>query len=197
MRVQCNDFGIRKAVEVIRDGGVVVYPTDTVYGIGCNPFDKIAVNRIYDIKKRNKDKPLPVLGYNKLALETIAYFDNISNKLAEKFWPGMLTLVLRLRDTKLKDTLNLADKIAVRVPSHRCIRSVLRECQFLVGTSANISDGDSFTDSERCYESVSGYDLFLDGGGLESRGESTIIDIAEKKILRTGAISNEEIERFL
>ncbi|NIP61453.1 MAG: threonylcarbamoyl-AMP synthase [Nitrosopumilaceae archaeon] len=197
MRLTCDDFGVRNAVDVIQEGGVIVYPTDTVYGIGCDPFDRNAVNRIYDIKKRSKDKSLPILGYDKEVLEKIACFDKNSNKLAEEFWPGVLTLVLKLRDKKLGRTLNLDDKIAVRVPSNECIRSVLRECKILVGTSANISESGSFTDPDLCYQNIKGFDLFLDGGRLQGSGESTVVDVNEKKILRMGAIPKAKVERFL
>lgn len=197
MRFPCNDSGVRKAVDIILEGGIIVYPTDTVYGIGCDPFNKDAVTKVYDIKKRSKEKLLPILGFDKQVLEGIVYFDQLSDKMADRFWPGMLTMVLKIRDKKLADTLNLFDKIAVRVPSNQCIRSVLKECKIIVGTSANISEQDSFTDPDLCYKNLSGFDLFLDGGKLQSLGESTIIDMTEKKILRSGAIPEEEIKSFL
>ncbi len=198
MRVPCDCSGITAAVKVVRAGGVVAYPTDTVYGIGCDPFDKKAVNKVYDIKQRSKSKPLPILGYNKQALEKIAYFDASSTKVAERFWPGMVTMILKLRDCRLVETLNLQDKVAVRVPSNHCIRSVLQECNVLVGTSANISEQGSFTDPDLCYNSVEGVDLFLDGGKIhQSLGESTIIDMTEKRIIRKGAVPEEEIMSLL
>ena len=85
MRISCTDSDIKVGIKKIKDGGIVVFPTDTVYGIGCDPYNKKAVSRLYEIKKREKIKPFPVLGISKMELEKIAEFNTMEEKIAEKF----------------------------------------------------------------------------------------------------------------
>lgn len=194
LKVKCDSDGINIATATIKKGGIVVFPTDTVYGIGCDPYNQNAVKSIYQIKNRDPSKLFPVLGFSKKELSEIAFFDERANKIAEKYWPGDITLVLKLKDEKLKQNLNLDEKIAIRAPKNDCILSILKECKLIVGTSANISGSKSFTDPEECIKDISGYDLFVDGGVIPSKGESTMIEIdKEIKILRQGNISEKEI----
>ena len=194
LRVKCNPDGISAAVSAIKNGGTVVFPTDTVYGIGCDPYDQNAIKLIYQIKNRDTSKLFPILGYSKKELSEIAYFDERANKIAEKYWPGEITLVLKLKDEKLKQTLKLGEKIAVRVPNNECILSILKECKLIIGTSANISNSKSFRDPDECIRNISGYDLFVDGGIIPNNAESTVIEIdKEIRVLRQGNISEDEI----
>ena len=194
LRVSCDSKGINFAIRTIKNGGTVVFPTDTVYGIGCNPFNENAVKLIYRIKKRDQEKKVPVLGYSTKDLSNIAFFDERAKKIAEKFWPGQLTMVLNLKEDKLKNILNLDNKIAVRVPNNQCILSILKECKMIVGTSANLSGTKSFTNPDECIKQIRGYDLFVDGGIIPSKGESTVVEIGkELKILRQGIISKKDI----
>ena len=194
MRVSCDSIGVNTAIRTFRNGGIVVFPTDTVYGIGCDPYNKNAIKSLYKIKKRETSKLFPILGFSKKELSEIAVFDEMAHKISEKFWPGQITLVLPLRDKKLKQSLNLDKKIAVRVPKNPCILSILKECKLVVGTSANISGCQSFRDPEKCIKNISGYDLFVDGGIISSTGESTIVEINnELRIIRPGIISKDAI----
>ena len=93
-KIHCDNKCIQTALESIRNGGVLILHTDTVYGIGCDPYNKEAVNRVFKIKNRNKVKNLPILGYSKDDLEKIVEFDETVVKITEKFWPGQLTIVL-------------------------------------------------------------------------------------------------------
>ncbi len=195
MILQCNDSGIKDAYEIIQEGGVVAFPTDTVYGIGCDPRNQNAVNRIYAIKGREKTKYLPVLAYSKKDIENIAFFDEISEKIADKFWPGPVTLILRVKDKKIEEILDLKGKIAVRVPNHPCILALLEKCRVLIGTSANFSGQSSFSDSSELTGKFSGYDLLLDGGRITDSCESTIVEVVgnELKIVREGKIKSESL----
>lgn len=194
LKVNCDSEGIDIAINTIHRGGVVVYPTDTVYGMGCDPYNKDAVMSIYKIKKRHDSKFFPVLGYSKNEISKIAVFNEKSEKIAEKFWPGQITLILKLKDEKIKKSLNLGEKIAVRVPDNQCVLSILKECKLLVGTSANISGTLPFTDPNECAKNISGYDVFIDGGKISSTGESTVVEIGDDlKILREGSVSKQEI----
>ena len=194
LRVKCDSDGINLATATIKKGGIVVFPTDTVYGIGCDPYNQNAIKSIYEIKSRDYSKLFPVLGFSKKELSEIAFFDERANRIAEKYWPGEITLVLKLKDEKLKQTLNLGEKIAIRVPKNECTLSILKECKLIVGTSANISGSKSFIDPEECIKNISGYDLFVDGGIISSKGESTVVEIdKEIRILRQGNISEKDI----
>jgi L-threonylcarbamoyladenylate synthase len=195
MKVKCDQDGIGKALEIINGGGIVVYPTDTVYGIGCDPYNDKAVKKIYDIKSRDISKSLPVLTYSIKTAKKIVLLDEFTEKIAEKFWPGPLTIVSKLIDEDLKKTLSLNDKIAIRVPKHDCTLKILKECKFLVGTSANISGQSSFTNPDECFRSIENYDIFVDGGTITSKAESTIIEIENEKIkiIREGSLSKEDI----
>ena len=115
--------------------------------------------------------------------------------LAEKFWPGQLTIVLPLKDKKLKESMYATDKIAVRIPNSECTLKLLNKCNLLVGTSANVSGDSSFTDPQECMKNVKNYDVFVDGGTITSKGESTIIEIENEKIriIREGALKKEDI----
>jgi len=193
--VKCDSEGINTAKKILEKDGVIIFPTDTVYGIGCNPYSTKAIQRIYQIKKRDEAKPLPILGYSKDELNKIVFFDEKSSRLIEKFWPGKLTLVLKLKDQKLKETMSLSDKVAVRVPNNKCVLSLLKECKLLIGTSANTSGTPSLIDSKDCNEQLSNYDILIDYGRIQSDGESTIIEInnGELNVIRIGSISEEEI----
>ena len=197
MKISCSNTDISLATKVINSGGIVVFPTDTVYGIGCDPYNHEAVRSLYKIKKRKETKPFPIIGYSKNDLEKIAEFNTLAEKIAIKFRPGQVTLILKVKDEEIKKSLDLDEKIAVRVPNNQCVLSLLKECRLLVGTSANISGSDSFTNPDEC-KNLSGYDLFIDGGVISSKGESTIIEIQEDKIkiVRKGSVSEEEIKEL-
>jgi L-threonylcarbamoyladenylate synthase len=190
--------GIQKAAQIINKGGIVIFPTDTVYGIGCDPYNQKAVLSLYKIKKREKTKPLPVIGYSKKELEKIAEFNDKAEKIAEMFWPGAITLILKVKDENIKKSLGLGKKIAVRVPNNQCALSLLKECKLLVATSANISGTTSLTDPNDCKRDLNGYDLLIDGGILSDNGESTIVEIDENKlrVLRSGSVSEEELKKL-
>jgi len=197
--VACDPDGIKLAAITVKKGGLIVFPTDTVYGIGCDPRNPKAVDAIYRIKKRSESKNLPVLGYSKEEISKIAIFDKLSNKIADMFWPGPITLVLKLKDKEISESMKLDDKIAVRVPNHTCILSLLKECKIIVGTSANYSGNPSFSDSKEVLENFSGFDVFLDGGRILNSSESTVVEIVEGnlRILRPGKITKPELTALL
>ena len=198
MKISCNDVDIQIASKAINNGAIVIFPTDTVYGLGCNPYNHDAVLSLYEIKKRKKTKPFPVIGYSKKELEKIAEFNPLEGKIAEKFWPGPITLILKVKDKEIQKSLELEGKIAVRVPDNQCVLALLKECKLLVGTSANISGTTTFNDPKECSENLSGYDLLMHGGIISSQGESTIVEIENNdvRILRKGNVSEEEIKKI-
>ena len=195
MKVNCNNEGIEKTSQIIKEGGVVVFPTDTVYGIGCNPYNMNSVKKIYEIKSRTKVKSLPILAYSLDIVKGITLIDGFTEKIIKKYWPGPLTLILKLTDQKLKESLNLQNKIAIRIPDSECTLKLLEKCKLLVGTSANISGNSSYTNPDKCIEDIKNYDIFLNGGTITSKGESTIIEIKNEEIniIREGALKAEDI----
>jgi len=198
LKISCNDVDIQIATKAINDGAIVVFPTDTVYGLGCNPYNRDAVLSLYEIKKRKKTKPFPVIGYSKKELEKIVEFNSLEEKIADKFWPGPITLILKIKDKEIQKSLDLEGKIAVRVPNNQCVLALLKECKLLVGTSANISGTAPFNDPKECDKNLRGYDLLIDGGIISSQGESTIVEIENNdiKILRKGNVTEDMIKEL-
>ena len=193
--MNCDKNGIKKTSQIIEKGGVAVFPTDTVYGIGCNPYNVNSVKKIYEIKSRDEIKSLPVLAYSLDIVKEITIIDKFTEKIIKKYWPGPLTLILTLTDQKLKESLKLQNKIAIRIPDSKCTLKLLEKCKLLVGTSANISGNSSYTNPDECIKNIKNYDVFLNGGTITSKGESTIIEIEneEIKIIREGALRAEDI----
>ena len=195
MKVNCDKEGIEKTSQIIKNGGIVIFPTDTVYGIGCNPYNINSIKKIYEIKSREKIKSLPVLAHSLDIVKEIASIDGFTEKIMKKYWPGPLTLILKLTDQKLKKSLNLENKIAVRIPDSKCTLKLLEKCGLLVGTSANISGNSSYTNPDECLKNINNYDIFLNGGTITSKGESTIIEIENDKIkiIREGVLKMKDI----
>ncbi len=199
LHVACDSKGISQVVKIIKKGGIVVFPTDTVYGIGGDPFNKNSVKSIFKIKNREPSKPLPILAHSIDEISKIAEFDESSKKIAEKFWPGPITIILKLTSDKLKKSMGLSDKVAVRVPNNQCLLSVLKECKMIVGTSANISGKKEVVSPDELTKDLTGYDIILDGGKIAESAASTIVENKDGKILihRQGRISLEEINEIL
>ena len=196
--VNCDENGINKIVNAYENGQIIVYPTDTVYGIGCNPFNKDSVSKIYDIKNREGEKRFPILGFSKKELEKIVEFNTIAEKISEKFWPGQITMLLPIRK-EMTQRISNNGKLAVRVPNNECVLSILEKCKLIVGTSANISGEKSILDSNECKTQLPEIDILVNGGKITSLGESTIIDFIDDqlKVIREGSISRQEIEKIL
>ena len=173
----------------------MIFPTDTVYGIGCDPYNEKAVRMIYRIKGREGSKQLPVLGFSIYEISKIAVLDKLSERLASRFWPGPLTLILDVKEERIYKSLGLDKKIAVRVPNHPCTLKLLKECKLLVGTSANLSGQPSAADSSEIIGKLEEYDVLLDGGRITDPVESTIVEVVGEnlRIIRHGKISEKEL----
>jgi len=193
--VSCDHDGVILASNAVKKGGIVVFPTDTVYGIGCDPFNERAVRMIYRIKGRKESKQLPVLGFSIYEISKIAVLDKLSERLAARFWPGPLTLILDVKDERISKSLGLDKKIAVRVPNHPCTSKLLKECKLLVGTSANLSGQPSAADSKEIIGKIEGYDVLLNVGRIADPVESTIVEVVGDnfRIIRHGKISEKEL----
>lgn len=198
--LDCSDFGVARCAQIVKDGGVVVFPTDTVYGIGCDPHNDAAVKRIFSIKGREEKKPLPVLVSNIDDAEKIVSLGPRGRALADKFWPGGLTIVAPIKDTKMSPGVTAGkNSLAVRVPANECILKVLEACRHLVGTSANLSGNPAPKDAQSALKSLSGFDAILVEREPLGGTESTIVDVSDPnaKIVRQGAISEDAIRKVL
>lgn len=196
---RCNDRNeIANCASIVRCGGVIVFPTDTVYGIGCSPYNDRAVERVFQIKGRNRACPFPVLAANLHDIEKIVSLGKIGRKLASVFWPGGLTLVCKIENCDISKNVRAGQStIGVRIPNNECVIGLLKYCRYLVGTSANVSGMTSPRSvSEILSSSLRGFDAVLDGGSTKEGQESTIIDISRDfpQIIREGAIPLTQIK---
>jgi L-threonylcarbamoyladenylate synthase len=207
LKLNCkNNKDLIQCKELVKNGGIIVYPTDTIYGLGCDPYNKAALEKIFKIKKRLMDKPLPILTSNISHVEKIISLDVIGRKLADNFWPGPLTIIGNLIDDKIPEILTSGKKTAgIRIPNNRNTLNLLNYCKFLVGTSANISNEISCSTAKEVMNSkLDGYDAILIGDDntpkntLSFKG-STIIDISTPniQIIREGVIKSETIYEIL
>ena len=196
--VSCDELGINQILESYKKGKIIGFPTDTVYGIGCDPFNKNSISKIFDLKNRSDEKKFPILGYSKEDFEKIVQFNSKADKISERFWPGQVTMLLPIRE-EINDRIENNGKLAVRVPNNECLLSILKQCKLIVGTSANISGEESIVDSHDCIMKLPEIDVLVDGGKINSSGESTIIDFVDDglKIIREGMVSKKEIEKVL
>jgi L-threonylcarbamoyladenylate synthase len=195
---KCNEVtDIRKCASIVKDGGVIVFPTDTLYGLGCNPYNEKAVEKIFQIKNRDKTNPLPILASSITDIERIVSLGSTGKKLAQIYWPGALTIIVPLVDQNIPYQLRAGKmSIGVRIPNNICALLLLRGCKYLTGTSANKSgEAACKSSSEVLSSSLRGFDAILDGGTVKGRVQSTIVDLTGQhpKISREGAITSQAI----
>jgi L-threonylcarbamoyladenylate synthase len=190
---------IQKGVEILREGGVVAFPTDTVYGLGGDAFNSAAVERVYAIKKRPRNRPFPLLIADMSYLKDLAAdpIPEIAWFLARRFWPGPLTMVLPRKDS-VPESAGTGGTIAVRVPNHPvCLALIEGLANPLVGTSANISGWPPALTAGEVRQQLEGMvDLIIDAGTRLGGKESTVVHITGHRpvILRQGGISSVEID---
>lgn len=192
---------LKACVEAIQSGGVVVLPTDTVYGLASNAFHPEGVRKIYDLKGRSYNKPLPVFLADASQLRLVAR-DILpeTQTLIAAYWPGPLTLVFKTAPMALGATRGKAT-IAVRIPDHGMVRDLLDEVQVpLAVTSANKSGKRACVKGEEAVDLFKGrVDLIVNGGICAGGRESTVVDVAHYPftVLREGAISRAELTKRL
>lgn len=192
-----------EARAAIMAGMLVVFPTDTVYGIGCSAHNPQAINSIYDAKGREHQKAIPLLlsGPDRLA-DVATSVPESARKLADRFWPAALTLVVP-QTADLPTELGGGSTIAVRVPDHNDLRDFIERCGgILAVTSANASGQPDALDAQAAaayFTGVASVALVVDGGVTRGSVPSTVVDctVDPVRILRVGAIDPEQINRAL
>ena len=192
--------GLQKALAVLRQGGLVAFPTDTVYGLGALAFSGLAVAKLYPAKGRAETKPIPVLLDGLGALQHVAQdLTPEAEALARTFWPGPLTLILRRRP-QLPAEVSPTETVGVRVPNHPVALRLLAAAGPLAVTSANRSGEPDACTGEAVLAALGGrFDLLLDGGPTPGGRPSTVVDCSRSpyEVLREGPISRAQIEQAI
>lgn len=192
----------REAAQIIRDGGLVAFPTETVYGLGANALDAEAAAKIYAAKGRPSDNPLIAHIADREQLEQVAsYIPDAARILMDAYWPGPLTMIFRKKAIVPDGTTGGLDTVAVRMPDHPAALRLIRESGVpIAAPSANLSGRPSPTTAGHTAEDMDGrIDMILDGGPCRIGIESTILDLTEEipVILRPGYITYEMLEKLL
>ncbi len=191
---------LARAASVLRDGGVVVFPTDTVYGVAALACDDAAVGRLFVAKNRPARRPIPVMVAEPEQAMTVAYPSPGFWDLIDAFWPGPLTIILPKRDVLPAIVTAGGDTVALRIPDHPLTLALLRLVDApLAVTSANLSDHPPARTAQEARAQLDGrVDAIVDGGPAPGGQPSTIIDLtlSPPKILRVGPISPAQLQRF-
>jgi L-threonylcarbamoyladenylate synthase len=204
---KCDNV-IERAAEVIAAGGIVVYPTDTSYGLGCDPRNRDSLERLIAVKRRDRRLGFPLLFSDDTQCELYHDFQDLERVIAKVFWPGALTLIVKPRPDIPAHITAGRSTIAIRVPDHIIPRGVARKIGSpIVGTSANRSGGPSpFNLSVALEQLGDEVDLYIDGGHTQVKDNSTIIGVEEAetegdplniKVYREGLLPITEIETNL
>lgn len=193
---------LTRAAACLRDGGLVAFPTDTLYALGALAADAEAVGRLFEAKNRPLDRPLPLLLASQRGVEGIAEsVPATAERLMQSFWPGALTLVLRRAPGYRSRALGGAETVALRVPAHPVAVDLIRRAEGAVtGTSANVTGGPDPRDADEVRRQLGGaVDFLVDAGPAPGGLESTIVDLSRRtpRLLREGAVSRAAIEEIV
>jgi L-threonylcarbamoyladenylate synthase len=195
-----HPVALRHAVDILNHGGLVVFPTDTVYGLAALPYQSEFVERLYVVKGRNSARAIALLISDPGELARVSNGPSATAmRLAERFWPGPLTLIVT-RNPSLPDVLSPQPTIGVRIPDHPVALELLRMTGPLAVTSANLSGQDNTNTAQEALGQLRGrVDLVIDGGRTPGGIPSTVVDCtgSEPVILREGPISDREIRKVL
>lgn len=198
------DEAIEEACRVLRLGGVIVYPTDTVYGLGANACDNLAVDQVFKIKNRAYSKPLPVIARNLTWIKELVYIDSRNRKIVESLWPGTVTAVLPKRDYLSSLVTAKGVSVGVRIPDSVFVDRLLGEFGFpLTAASANISGEEATNNIDKIVTRFEGQryrpNLILDVGILPKSQPSTVLDLTadQPRVLRVGPSQPDQLLRLL
>ena len=192
---------VRAAAEVVRQGGVIIFPTDTIYGMGCGLFHRQAVHRIYALKGRGHSKPFPILIHDPREVKVLAReIPEEAGILMKRFWPGPLTLVFRSSLVARLAT-GGRDTVAVRLPKDTFIRNVMKSCGLpLASTSANLSGHPALSSAQEVIRQFKGrVEAIVDGGPTKLGVPSTVLDVSAFPftVRRQGAVPKAKLLKIL
>jgi len=197
-----DDVGLSRIAEVVRQGGVIAYPTDTFYGLGCDPFHEAAIDRLLAIKQRERGKPILLI------ISDLSLVDQLTSersqrfeRLSQRFWPGPLTLVLRAAECLPLTVTGETGTIGIRLPDHALCRQIASAAGgVLTGTSANLAGQPSAATAEAVLRQLGeSLDLLVDGGPTPGGAPSTVLDLTQDppRLIREGAVSGRALEEFI
>jgi len=191
---------INEAAKLILEGGLVAYPTESCYGLGCNALDEAALRKVFAAKRRPLGTPLPIIVSDIGMWKRCAFIDARAERLVEKFWPGPLTIALRKKPI-IPDALNRTT-VAARISSHSIAMSLVKAAHVpITATSANTSGKSPHYTVKQVLRDLKGkVDLVLDAGRLPRKKVSTIVDFtlgATPRITRVGAIPKKYISEII
>ncbi len=197
-----NNSDLRLPASILRKGGLVAFPTETVYGLGANALDENAVKKIFEAKGRPSDNPLIVHVSDKEELfALVSKVPEKAQKLMDKFWPGPLTLVLNKSKSVPRAVTAGQETVAIRMPNNKIALELIKQSGIPVAApSANVSTRPSPTEAKHVLEDLDGkIDAIIDGGRTDIGLESTVIDLTSETptILRPGKITKEELEKVI
>lgn len=200
-----NQKDIKEAAAILRAGGLVAFPTETVYGLGANACSAEAVTEVFAVKGRPSDNPLIVHVENfQQVKEYVEVFHPLTETIVEKFWPGALTLIFKTKKDVLPTVVSAGlPTVSFRMPNHPLTLALIKEAGIpLVGPSANTSGRPSPTQSQHVYHDLQGKIAgILEGGSTAIGVESTVLDLSDPTkppmILRPGAVTQEALEKAL
>ncbi len=191
----------RRAIDVLRVGGIVALPTDTVFGLCAVASDTAAVERVYEVKRRDPAQPMPVFVGSVEQAELVAELNDDARKLAAKFWPGALTMVVPKKASFETRAVAAGATVGLRVPDDPFLREAASQLGPLTGTSANIAGREECHSAAEVREQLGdAVDLIVDAPVAPVGRPSTIVECVEAghmRVLREGAIANPEIEAAL
>jgi len=194
-----SDAQLDSAAKVILNGGLVAFPTETVYGLGANTFDGKAVGRIFDAKGRPHDNPMIVHVASIRDLRgVVKKIPPTAEKLIKRFWPGPLTLIFEKSPAIPDEVTAGLDTVAVRMPSDKIALALIEKSVPIAAPSANLSGRPSPTDAKDVIQDLRGrIEMIIDSGQTKFGVESTVLDLKSKTILRPGAVTYEEIKKIV
>ncbi|MCL5411432.1 MAG: L-threonylcarbamoyladenylate synthase [Patescibacteria group bacterium] len=191
---------IKKAVETFKNGGVIVFPTDTIHGLGCTLNNKKAIERVYQIKGRYQ-QPSPVLVGSLNQAKDIAYLNKIARKLISRFWPGGLTVVVPTRVNRVPELIKGSNEtVGLRMPNFHLLLKIINLLEEpILGTSANVAGQPPAISQETLDERLANLVDYIVPGKSLGKKPSTIVDLTQKpaQVIREGAIPGEKISALL
>ncbi len=193
---------LKEPAKVIRNGGIVIFPTETVYGIGTNGFDEKSIKKIYELKRRDSNKPISLLVSNMEMVEMVAKdISDLEYKLMRKFWPGPFTIILKKKSIVPDILTSNGDTVGVRMPSGEIAKKLIEYAEVpIAAPSANISGKPSGIDINDIMKDFEGkVDCIIDNGISELGVASTIVKVVDNipYVLREGIITKEQIEEVV
>lgn len=190
-----KDEELKKVTDILKNDGIVIFPTETVYGIAASAFSSKAIDKLYKLKKRPKGKAINIMIYDKNKIEKYAYIkSDLERRIIDKFMPGSITIIFDKKE-EIGEEYTKKDTLGIRIPSNEIALKILKEVEIpLAVSSANISNEKTKTNPKDIYKDFKDIDIFIDGGVINDN-PSTIVRVENDKIdiIRKGKITKDYI----